>query len=55
MRGTSRSLVVVDMPFGSYEASREQAFLSAARVLKETGAGRSSWRAARALPTPSPS
>jgi 3-methyl-2-oxobutanoate hydroxymethyltransferase len=39
MRGTSRALVVVDMPFGSYEASREQAFLNAARVLKETGAG----------------
>ncbi|AWN36387.1 3-methyl-2-oxobutanoate hydroxymethyltransferase [Methylobacterium radiodurans] len=39
MRGTSRALVVVDMPFGSYEASREQAFMSAARILKETGAG----------------
>ena len=39
MRGTSRALVVVDMPFGSYEASREQAFLNAARVLMETGAG----------------
>lgn len=39
MRGTTRALVVVDMPFGSYEASREQAFMSAARVLKETGAG----------------
>ena len=39
MRGTHRALVVVDMPFGSYEASREQAFLNAARVLKETGAG----------------
>jgi len=39
MRGTSRALVVVYMPFGSYEASREQAFLNAARVLKETGAG----------------
>lgn len=39
MRGTSKALVVVDMPFGTYEASREQAFLSAARVLKETGAG----------------
>ena len=39
MRGTARALVVVDMPFGSYEASREQAFLNAARVLKETGAG----------------
>jgi 3-methyl-2-oxobutanoate hydroxymethyltransferase len=39
MRGSRRSLVVVDMPFGSYEASREQAFMSAARVMKETGCG----------------
>jgi 3-methyl-2-oxobutanoate hydroxymethyltransferase len=39
MRGSQRALVVIDMPFGSYEASKEQAFLSAARVLKETGCG----------------
>ena len=39
MRGSSRALVVADMPFGSYEASREQAFMSAARVMKETGCG----------------
>ncbi|HEY4919230.1 MAG TPA: 3-methyl-2-oxobutanoate hydroxymethyltransferase [Xanthobacteraceae bacterium] len=39
MRGSKRALVVVDMPFGSYEASREQAFMSAARILKETGCG----------------
>jgi 3-methyl-2-oxobutanoate hydroxymethyltransferase len=39
MRGSRRALVVVDLPFGSYEASREQAFASAARVLKETGCG----------------
>src|SRR4030095_10923401 len=39
MRGSKRALVVVDMPFGSYEASKEQAFASAARVLKETGCG----------------
>lgn len=39
MRGSSRALVVVDMPFGSYEESREQAFRNASRVLKETGAG----------------
>jgi 3-methyl-2-oxobutanoate hydroxymethyltransferase len=39
MRGSSRALVVVDMPFGSYEASREQAFGSAARIMKETGCG----------------
>src|SRR5512139_3985845 len=34
MRGSRRALVVVDMPFGSYEESKEQAFLSAARVMK---------------------
>src|SRR6201994_1006337 len=39
MRGSKRALVVVDLPFGSYEASREQAFASAARILKETGCG----------------
>jgi 3-methyl-2-oxobutanoate hydroxymethyltransferase len=39
MRGSKRALVVVDMPFGSYEASKEQAFHSAARVLKETQCG----------------
>jgi 3-methyl-2-oxobutanoate hydroxymethyltransferase len=39
MRGSRRALVVVDMPFGSYEASREQAFTSAARIMKETGCG----------------
>src|SRR5690349_21030887 len=39
MRGSSHALVVVDMPFGSYEASKEQAFMNAARVMKETGCG----------------
>src|ERR1700692_3698277 len=39
MRGSRRALAVVGMPFGSYEASREQAFMSAARILKETGCG----------------
>src|SRR5271166_5496452 len=39
MRGSKRALVVVDLPCGSYEASKEQAFASAARVLKETGCG----------------
>jgi 3-methyl-2-oxobutanoate hydroxymethyltransferase len=38
VRGSYHSVVVVDMPFGSYEASPEQAFMSASRVLKETGA-----------------
>ena len=39
MRGSKQALVVVDMPFGSYEASKEQAFHSAARVMKETHCG----------------
>jgi 3-methyl-2-oxobutanoate hydroxymethyltransferase len=38
MRGAERALVVVDMPFGSYENSPEQAFANASRILKETGA-----------------
>lgn len=39
VRGSSTSLVVVDMPFGSYEESPEQAFRSASRIMAETGAG----------------
>lgn len=38
VRGASKALVAIDMPFGSYEASPEAAFASAARVLAETGA-----------------
>jgi 3-methyl-2-oxobutanoate hydroxymethyltransferase len=39
MRGSRRALVVVDLPFGSYEESPQAAFRAASRVLKETGAG----------------
>lgn len=39
MRGSQHALVVVDMPFGAYEASKEQAFHSAVRILKETHCG----------------
>ncbi len=38
MRGAKRALVVIDMPFGSYEAGLETAYANAVRVLKETGA-----------------
>jgi 3-methyl-2-oxobutanoate hydroxymethyltransferase len=38
MRGAKRALVVIDMPFGSYEAGVETAYANAVRVLKETGA-----------------
>ncbi|WP_375403075.1 3-methyl-2-oxobutanoate hydroxymethyltransferase [uncultured Sphingomonas sp.] len=38
VRGSHHAVVIVDMPFGSYEASPEQAFASASRILKETGA-----------------
>lgn len=37
MRGSQSAMVVVDMPFGSYETSAEQAFLNAVRIMKETG------------------
>ncbi|MBC7986243.1 MAG: 3-methyl-2-oxobutanoate hydroxymethyltransferase [Sphingomonadaceae bacterium] len=37
VRGSYHSVVIVDMPFGSYEASAEHAIRSATRVLKETG------------------
>ena len=39
VRGSKRALVVVDMPFGSYEESPAVAFRNAARVIKETGCG----------------
>lgn len=39
VRGAKRALVVVDMPFGTYEESPEVAFRNAARVLKETDCG----------------
>ena len=38
MRAAKRAMVVVDMPFGSYEASPEAAYANAARIMKETGA-----------------
>jgi 3-methyl-2-oxobutanoate hydroxymethyltransferase len=38
VRGSYHAAVVVDLPFGSYEASPEQAFATASRVLAETGA-----------------
>jgi 3-methyl-2-oxobutanoate hydroxymethyltransferase len=38
MRGSKKAMVVVDMPFGSYEGSAEIAYANAARLMKETGA-----------------
>jgi 3-methyl-2-oxobutanoate hydroxymethyltransferase len=38
VRGSKRAAVIVDLPFGSFEASPEQAFDTAARLLKATGA-----------------
>lgn len=37
MRGASHACVIVDLPFGAYQESKEQAFRNAARLLKETG------------------
>lgn len=38
VRGAKRAMVVADLPFGSYEASPQQAMANAARMLKEGGA-----------------
>lgn len=38
IRGTERALVVVDLPFGSYQSNSEVALASAIRIMKETGA-----------------
>lgn len=37
VRACNHACVVVDLPFGSYQASPEQAFRSASRILMETG------------------
>lgn len=39
MRGSREACVVVDLPFGSYQQSPQQAFATAARVMAETGCG----------------
>ena len=38
VRGSQKSMVVIDMPFGSYEEGPQQAFRNAARLMAETGA-----------------
>jgi len=37
MRGVEHACVTVDLPFGSYQESKEQAFRNAARIMQETG------------------
>lgn len=39
VRGSSKALVVVDMPFGTYEESPSEAFRNAAKIMKETACG----------------
>ncbi len=55
VRASSRALVVIDMPFGSYEEGPEQAFRNAARVVVETGAAAVKLGAVCTWPRPSPS
>lgn len=38
IRGVERSLVVVDLPFGTYQGNSKEALASAVRIMKETGA-----------------
>ena len=49
VRGSYHSVVVIDLPFGSYEASPERAFASAARVMAETGAAAVKLEGGRAM------
>lgn len=37
MRGSKRTCVIVDLPFGTYQESKEAAFRNAARIMKEVG------------------
>src|ERR1043165_691363 len=38
IRGINRCFVVVDLPFGTYQANSKEAWASAIRIMKETGA-----------------
>src|ERR1700730_2100203 len=38
IRGINRCLVIVDLPFGSYQSNSKEALISAIRIMKETGA-----------------
>src|SRR5450432_632448 len=38
IRGVNRCLVIVDLPFGSYQSNSKEALISAIRIMKETGA-----------------
>ncbi len=39
VRAVDRALVVVDLPFGTYQSNSKEALASAIRIMKETGAG----------------
>ncbi len=39
VRGTDRAMVVIDMPFMTYQVTREEAMRNAGRIIQETGAG----------------
>jgi len=39
VRAVERALVIVDMPFGTYQGNSKEALHSAVRIMKETGAG----------------
>ena len=53
-RARPAALVVGDLPFGSYQSGAAQAVANAVRLIKEGAAPRSSWRAERNGPRPSP-
>ena len=47
VRGVKRAMVIVDMPFGSYQGNELEGLASAIRIMKESHADASNWREAR--------
>ena len=52
VRAIDRALVVVDLPFGSYQSDPKEALRSAIRIMKESGGHAVKWKAEKKLKNP---